>query len=236
MKPTIEVDFRAWQKAANDLFRTSSRSLVDFTNGQALRVAIDAVRQTEKTDANKVKYQLGAVVKSQDKTTGKLKFTRRKKILQVKDDSLAQRILAKRFQTTGQWGVKGSTMQERIHNFIAARSRSVSFIASGWIAARNKLFPLVRQKAGVIKSTGGAKAYGKPKGTARPAMNSLTSKISAEIENTALLQPSKEPSVVRNPMVPAQAGLQRALQNATRDMIETLAKRLKQDLAKFGSK
>ena len=216
MRPTIAIDSREWKRAAQELFRTSSRSCVDFTNGQALKVAIEAVRQTRRASAAKIRAELNTVQSGQKAT-------------------FAQRILAKRFRVTGSFGVKGSTWNQRLKNFIAARARSATFIASGWLPARKRLFAFVKQKPLKAGSTFAfARQYGREKGSARPAtFSGLRSLITAEIANTALKTTSKYPAPGGDPLPVAKAGLQAALDIAAKDMIETLARRLNKDLAKF---
>lgn len=209
MNPTIDIDSRNWKAAANALFRTSSRSCVDFTNGQALKVAIESVRRTKKTQAAVIRKELNPV--------------------------FVERILCKRFQKTRDWGVNGNTMAERVKNFIAARVRSAAFIASGWIPARKRLFSVVRQKPpGTSLSFAGSRQFGRDKGSAKPATNGgLKSLIFAEISNTALLPQGRYPAPGGDPMPEARQGLRAALREATRDMIETLARRLNKDFKPF---
>jgi len=82
----------------------------------------------------------------------------------------------------------------------------------------------------------GAKKRGKDKGSAKPALFSLRSKIQAIIENTALLQKANPPAPGGDPMPVATQGLQKALDLAAKDMIETLQKRLEPDFRKFNGK
>lgn len=244
MKPSIDLDMREWTAAARQLKATSSRTCVDFTNGQALKVSIEAVRQTERANRTAIQWMLGAVgravafkTRTRDTKRGAKGSTRvvRGNLL-VKENSFAERILAKRFQLTGKWGVKGSTMEERVRNLINARTRSAAFIASGWIGARNMLFSLVKKKPAGMRSTADAKQYGRPKGSARPASFSLTNKIEAEIVNTALLSgQSNPPATGGNPMPVAQRGLRAALAISARDMLAELARRLQPDFKKFSA-
>lgn len=242
MIPTMRLDTRQWQAAAKELFETSSRTCVDFTNGQALKVAVEAVRQTHKANAAKIEQTLGATgravsfaVISRGARKGQIRV--KKGLTQTREDSFAERILGKRFRLTGAWGVKGSTMQERIHNLIVARKRAASFIASGWIGARNALWAFVKQKPAGTSSLLGARQYGQPKGAARHASFSLRSQISAFIQNTALMQfEGKAPAPGGDPMPTAIRGLQAALNVAAQDMAAELARRLDPDFKKVSVK
>lgn len=218
MTPTMTIDDRQWKQAARDLLPTSSRSCVDFTNGQALKVTIEAVRRTEKASRSGIRAELG-----QKTADGK---------------TVAERILAAAFRETGKWAAKGSTMAERVRRFIGARVRSASFIASGWIPARRRLFSVVRQKPpGASLSFAGARQYGEDKGFAKPAtFSGLRSIIEAIIVNTALNPKKKIEAPGGNAKPIAVKGLQSALNESARDMIETLRKRLQRDLARFNAR
>ena len=215
---------------------------MDFTNGQALNVAIESVRQTDRANRQQIAQVLGATGQaisfktvSRGKNKGKVRMT--KGLLQTAANSFAARILGKRFKETKSWGIKGDTMEQRIHNFIQARMRSAAFIASGWIGARNALFSVVKKKPAKMASLANARQYGQPKGKARPATFSLRSLIVAQIENTALMQHmARLPATGGNPMPLATAGLQKALNVAAADMTAELAKRLDPDFKRVSAK
>jgi hypothetical protein len=242
LKPTIKLDASQWNNAARELFETSSRSCTDFINGQALRVAIESVRQTEGANAQEVARILGATGQSvsfHQITRGKNKGSIRLKkgALTSGSDSFAKRILLSRKNATGSWGIKGQSMQDKVSNFIKARMASVNFIKAGWIPARNILFGVVKQKPANARSVAGVKKRGKDKGSAKPAVFSLRSTINAEISNTALMEHVKRGiSPGGNPMPVAEKGLQRALNLCAQDMIQKLAERLNPDFKKVSAK
>lgn len=242
MNPAIRVDTREFQAAARELFKTSSRTCADFTNGQALKVAVEATRRTEKANRLRIAYQLGVIGRDSTKrvvSRGKNKGAVRFKLgrYETREDSFAERILGARFKATRKWGVKGETVQERIHNFIAIRMRAASFIASGWIGARNRLWSVVRKKPAGAMALAGARQYGQPKGSAIPASFRLRSEIQATIINTALLgHETKAPAPGGNPMPIAVRGLQAALNEAARDMLAELARRLDPDFKKVSAR
>lgn len=241
MSVTIKLDASGWQRAARELQQTSSRSCVDFTNGQALKVAIESVRHTEKANASEIARILGATGRGvtfktikRGKNAGKVRTVRGG--ITAKEGSFAERILLARKRDTGKFGVKGETMAEKVSNFILARTRNVAFIAAGWIPARNRLFSAVKNKAGIATSVAGVRKKGTDKGSAKPATFSLRSKIQAIIENTALLQKANLPAPGGDPMPTATRGLQIAMYISARDMIQTLEKRLQPDFKKFNGK
>jgi hypothetical protein len=241
MSVTIKLDASGWQRAARDLHETSSRSCVDFTNGQALKVAIESVRHTEKANAGEIARILGATGRGvtfktikRGKNAGKVRTVRGG--ITAKAGSFAEAILIKRRVETGKWGVKGESLAEKVSNFIMARTRNVAFIAAGWIPARNRLFSAVKNKSGIAQLVAGVRKKGVDKGSAKPAVFSLRSKIQAIIENTALLQKARMPAPGGDPMPTATRGLQKAMDISARDMIQTLEKRLQPDFKKFNGK
>lgn len=243
MRPTIKIDSTQWKAAANELFKTSSRTCVDFTNGQALKVATESIRETEKANRVQIDYEMGVLSKQETLRGGKagqkgwVRITKRK----LKEDSFAERIVAKRFQETGSWfGLKGKTLKEKARALIAAKVRSVGFIKSGWIPSVQKLSALVYKKPkGLTGKVGDAKQVGQPKGFCIPAKFTLRSQIFATIGNTALLAKSKYSTwhgKAGNPMPVAEKGLQSALNKAAKDMIEELKRRLDPDFKKVSAK
>lgn len=232
MKPTIAIDTREWMAAAKALKAESNRTLVEFINGQAFRVATLAVKKayTLQADLAQVVTQLGQIgrvekIVKKGKRKGEVSFGKRL----FKDDSLAARIILKRYNETGQWPVKGNTMEERVREFVNRRIKTIAYVRSGWIPAIQKLDKLVKQKPrGSSKGLEGAKNYKTPKGTARPAKFTL-GKIFAEVENYV---PGLEPGTDDE----ATSGLQKALNESARDMREELARRLKEKLKPFGAK
>lgn len=238
MNPTISIDDKAWKKAMRDLFETSSRSLVDFINGQSLKVAIESVRNTKKVDPVRIRHELGAVGRavsfktmSRGKNKGKIRTVRG--AFSIKENSFAEKILGARFRETGEFGVRGLTMEERASNLIKARMRGAGFVASGWIPARNILFRLVKQKPKGTLTIAGARQLGRAKGDAKPARFSLASNIQATIENRALNAKPTPPEIGGDARPKVREGLQSAMNVAARDMIEELSRRLNKDLAKF---
>ena len=240
MRATITLDASRWKAAAIALKRESSRSIVDFTNGQALFVASNAIKFTKKAIRQSIERQLG-VVSSREKLRGGtagakgwVRITKRT----LREDSYAARIVAARFRKTGRWMIRGATLEEKAINLIAAKVRSVAFIRSGWIAAVKLLSAIVYKKPrllrGAIAEIGQTK---NPKGWVRPATFSLNGIIECVIANTALISESKYSTwhgKKGNPIPIAKAGLRQALDFAAANMEKELARRLKEDLSRFG--
>jgi hypothetical protein len=246
VKPAASLDTRQWTAAARALQLTSSRTVVDFINGQSLKVSIESVRQTEKANRARIGVVLGASdvridLRPRKRTTKKGKIGDYRPVLRggnsVYANSFAERILGTRFKQTGKFGIKGDTMEERVRNLIKASMRSAGFIASGWIGARNALFALVKKKPSGLKSKYDSKQYGRPKGRAVPARFKLRGTIQSSITNTALMSSmGKPPAPGGNPMPGAVRGLQSALNFAATDMIAELARRLSPDFKKVSAR
>lgn len=246
MTPSVKVNLEGWRIAAKKLWGTETkRELEDFLNGQALKVAIEAIRHTGKADASRVQWQLGVTGRELrykiDRKT-KQRVLRGGKAKQgdyiIKDDSLAERILIARRIKTGSWGIRGASIKEKVKEFIKARMRSVAFIKSGWIPARQRLFSVVRQKPTVtgVKVLD-AKQYGKPKGYAIPAAGSLFKKLTATIVNLALnAKPNPLTGTIGNAAQIAENGLALALKVAEQDMLKKLKERLDKQAKKAGFK
>ena len=241
MKPEIKIDTRQWIAAAKALKETSSRTTVDFINGQAFRVATLAVKETPHADAGKISRQLGAVARtvsfkvlSRGVNKGKRRTVRGDYILASKD-TLAHRILTQRKLKTGSFHMHGESMDEKATNLIRARIASVNFIRAAWIPVIRKLGSVVRRKPSKVASVSGVKQRGVDKGFSTPAVFRLASVIRAEI-GVALFKKPVHPETAGNPIRTATVGLQKALNVASKDMIDELASRLNPDFKKASAK
>jgi hypothetical protein len=236
VKPTFEIDMTDWKKAANDLKngKGEKRTYTDFINGQTLAVVTEAVKLTEQADRAQIAYMLGQVgtqvrTISKGKRAGRL--VRGKSILRDDlENTVAARILTKRFNTTGEWLAEGKTLADRVRRFIGKRIQSVSYIRSGWIPARNKLFSVVRQKPANAKSFAGGRLFKTFSGGAKEARSTL-GLITCEAKNSI----EGKPDQTRADEV-AVKGLQRALDVAAQSMINKLAERMKRDFREEGAR
>ena len=115
---------------------------------------------------------------------------------------------------------------------IAARLRSVSFIASGWLAAIRDLLPLVPGRDRPPKSPRNARQSGQPKGYGKGALSaaSIVSRIRAVAGNTAI-NPKRNP---RRAFIIAQRGAELAVQQTTADKQAYIDRKLKEAGQKTG--
>lgn len=243
MRPTATIDLREWRAAAAKLKETSSRTLVDFTNGQALKVATLAFKRTHFADRAKIERELGAVGRdvsfkqiSRGKRKGQYRTVKGGYQL-AGENTLAHNILIARRIKTGKWGVEGQSIADKARNLIKARAASTNFIRAGWIPAMDKLWSAVRKKPDKVSNQrSGVRIKGQRKGSALPAVFTLRSQIFAEIENRAMNTIPKFPSVKGNAHGAAIEGLQEAFNEATADMIAELERRLQPDLSAVSAK
>lgn len=241
MRPTIRLEIGQWQAAAKALHETTSRTTVDFINGQAFRVATFAVRETPHADPVRIAHELGSVGRSvsfktlsRGKNKGRIRTLRGDHLLASKD-TLAHRILTARRIKTGSFHIIGEGLDEKAKNLIRARSASVNFIRAAWIPVIRRLGAMIRRRPSRVASVAGVRQRGQDKGFSRPAVFRLASTIRAEI-GVRLFKKPIYPETAGDPIRTATIGLNRALGMAAQDMTEELARRLNPEFKKFSAK
>jgi hypothetical protein len=238
MQTVFTVDMGEFRKAAQALLQTSSRSCVDFTNGQMLRVASNAIKFTQKANRSKIERQLGVVssrIKARSGEAGKKGWVRITNRV-LRKDSLAERILLAKFRKTGKWGIKGKDLAEKAMNLVKAKVRSVAFIKSGWIPAVRILSGIVYKKPQIERISLTNIKLGQDKGGCLPATKNLPTCTIANTALNTLGRFSTWHGKAGNPIPVAQDGLRAALNWSAKDMMAKLAERLKADLKPFGAK
>lgn len=229
MSVTLDISAaarREFDRAVAECIKHTERTYPEFINGQALRLASFALRETERADAGKIAWNLGQTdLRFTNKRTGaKLKKARR-----VFGSSAASinlyRIVNWRRKRAGLKPLGGKEMSGPARRMRGAALRSTGFIASGWVWAIRGMARAVGYSADASRST---KVSGSPKGYAQPARFTISSNASVEIGNTALLAVSAARTGKRQgrPMPIAQKGLSRAFILTARDMIEHLRSKL----------
>ena len=229
MTPVVKMTMNTarFNRVLQRVFAQSSRTFPDFINGQAYRLALDAVNATERADANRIAWSLGQTDRRflNKRTGGKLKTPRR-----VYGNSAASlnlyRIVNWRRKRRGSAPLGGQAMSGPARKLRAAALRSTGYIASGWLWAIKRLAIATRDKKGQIRFP--VKLSGKPKGYARVATFTLNGVVACEIGNTALLAVSAARTGLRkgNPMRVAERGLAIARQMTAANMIEHLRQKL----------
>lgn len=250
MIPTIQVDTSEWQRAARELFATSKRTLPDFINGQMMFVLLKSMDLTKKADKAKIERQMGQVgwnekVLTRGRNKGKTKRTDRKIASDVRN-TLGWRLYWKAYRENGnqdplplrkKYMGKGDE-QTIVRRMIAHKMSSIAMLSAGWLKAYNLVRVLVKKlppgaQDKTRKKFGSAKNLG---GSLKPATWRL-GLIEATASNDAVgYKPTYRAwfGGPGKPMAIASSGLKAALAVSAKDMIDTLAKRLKQDMAKNG--
>jgi hypothetical protein len=247
MNPTIQVDTREWQQAAKELLATSKRSLPDFLNGQMVRVLLNAMDMTKKADQGRIESQLGQTGYVQrtfkkGKRAGQTVNTKKRRINDDYRNTVGWKLYWRVFNDTKKsplpdlkWLRKSTDPRDLVRAMIAHKVKSIGMISAGWIKsyvgfqALTKKRPPKKQK----KRFGSGKALG---GSFTPATWRF-----GNIEAVAANQAVGYRPVLKawfggggNAMGVATEGLQKAINASKADMIATLAKRMKQDMAKNG--
>lgn len=228
MKPSITIDATAWKQAARALQETSSRSVVDFLNGQMLRLLSWTIYATKKASVQKIESLMMERANGAKPGTGLR-------------GSFAERLLVSYKSKHGTWPVRGESHEARIARLIALKRQSSAMLRAGWLKAMNTFRKIVKgQPPGVADIKRFGLENQKLGGWAKPARLTI-GVITAEAANEALGYVGREKAWTGTPnpagaVAVASKGLQSAMNRQTKDMIDTLAKRLKKDLKPFGAK
>jgi len=245
VKPTVTLDTTQFNTVLKEIVKQSSRTAVDVINGRLFAVVIKAIKFTKKADPDKIAQVLGQVgtqLKYTKKRDRLLRGRRSKGRAVLREDSFAARIVnARRRDYAGaDYMLHGNALEAAAQKLIAARRRSVAFIASGWTWAVRQLIPFVKFKSGVIFNTKGIVTAGRPKGSALPAKGASATalrQIVASATNTALIGgggrfQAKGP---HNPMPIAEAGLVKALADEKFEMERHLREKFIKELRRLAT-
>jgi hypothetical protein len=246
MTPRVSMTMNApdFNKVLAKVNEHSERTYDAFINGQGLRVASFAVRETEKANAAKLKASLWSLY------GGKESAGEGKKIYKNQYGSFSRRasrwskaggakpmvylLVNAARRARGEKRLAGAEMSRAAKKLVGARVRAVAFIKSGWVWSIRTLSAAVGYSA---RAGGAASVSGKPKGYAKPARRAINSTVTCEIGNTALIAESAARTGSRkgSPMTIAERGLARARDLTAKDMIAHLAKKLQPVLNKFSA-
>lgn len=203
-----------FNKAAEQCIRESERTYPQFINGQLLAVASRALKATAAASKDRIAVEMGQVATS----------IKGRRIYRTDTASLAHRIINARRARAGLPLIWGNELDQAARKMVASRLRAVNFIRSGWIYAIRTLARAVGYRSEATDQS--ARMSGTPKGRAVPANRAFDSIVEGLVENTALLTVSKS-GTQSNPMPVAQKGLQTAIDETRRDMLDHLAEKLR---------
>jgi hypothetical protein len=227
MSAALTIDMREFNRAAELCIAHSERTYPQFINGQLLAVTSQAIKQTEKADANRIAYEMAGNVRTKLRTsrkTGKRSATRQYDVIET---SLAARIINARLKASGMPLIWGKELAKAARRMIGARLRAVAFIRSGWVYAVRTLSREVGYSSGRADA---AAMRGQPKGYAIPAKRVVSGAVTGTAVNTALIQNE------RTPMPVAMRGLQAAINYVARDMLDHLQKKLQPVLNQYSAR
>lgn len=237
----ITVDVREFRRVAGALLTQTTRSTVDFINGQMFGVSVQAIKQTANADPRAIERLMGTVQRTERLRAG-AKSSGAGYSRVARDDwaamegTFAARIVNAKRRARGEKTIWGRELGESARKLTAGKVRSVQFIRSGWLPAVQRLGALVYQRG----ATMGAKQRGRPKGDVSPARVRIKfgmTPITCTIENTALLTEGKHSlpgGKSGNPMPIAESGLRAALAIQTRDMARHYLRKMGTDLRPYG--
>jgi hypothetical protein len=232
------TEFDATLKQYMALSRKTSREIVlrksmELAGGFG-KASPGALQLTHRAEAEKIKAQLSRgvsqelVLSTKGKTKGKFKRSNRKIVIDDERGNLAARIINSRLVREGKPPIWGADLAKKAQKLIAARARSVGYIASGWIAAIKGIAP----KLGRSPTSGGTKVFGEPEGDFVDDTGNWNNPA-VTIINQAFKGRDPKPSQM---MTVAEDGLRKAVQKVTASMRTYIAKKLQADADKFNAK
>jgi hypothetical protein len=216
--------------------QVTPHSTAEVLNKKAFFITRRAVRETPATTKGQITSALGKITRTKTKGTLMHLSAAREtyKHLQGREAEapLAALIINARRGRKGEPGLQGTAMTAAIASLIAARSRSPSFLKSGWLPAIKMLEPLVTDKRGAPSgSYRGAKQYGVAKGASMPARPGW--KVRCVIENTVRESGKRANDALIRKGGPA---LQRAFDFEAASMAGEVARRLYESARQLGIK
>lgn len=246
---TVRINTREFTPTLKKYAALSKRTPAEICNRKAYMINRRFIWNVRKAQAEDIKQELGAhdafnlVINKSGKRKGK--FSMAKKHATFIFDKTAsgaggrfERIIIARLRKAGKHIPKGEAMAELMVKTLKARLRSIAFLASGAIPAREQFKNWCRAhgvpigKAGMPpqpgSGIGGPKQVGQPKGGARPANFNWFTK--ATFFNAASAKHDTKGALQKYGM-PA---MEKAFSDETQDTLLEIEKRLKQKARSAG--
>jgi len=218
-------DQSEFDRALLSYLRVTRHTLPEVLNKKALYLARGALQFTPRASRAAIEA-LGIVAYRIASKTGR-RLKKAKAIYNV-TDSRARHILLAAWRKRGELSGKSEAdIQAGVKKLIAARLRSIAFLASGWIPAIRAM----ARKTGEAATTLDARQFGRPKGRGVPASDGWDPV--AVIENN--VTPTDEHGAVKE--VPAmRAALEQAFAKELASMQQFVIDRMQQDANKVNAK
>lgn len=206
------------------------RTFPEIVNSKLYFIGRKSIWFTKKADPTRIKTALGQFV-STNFINKKGKQASKRTLIAVRGQSANAPLLAliinKERGRLGKPGLRGKAMERAARKKLAARLRSVAFIKSGWIPARDKLDKLTKDRGGLPPNDSGTKVIGQMKGYAVPAVESFSP--FGEIANNVSTKRDTKNSLRKY----GEPGLQRAFDDEARSMDEYVERKMKASTDKF---
>lgn len=216
----------------------TKRSIPNALNKKAYFVARKAIWYTTKVMPGVVARELQTKISIRDNEESAQSGSvynfagrRRSTSTRVVDVPMAAVIINSRLGRQGLPGLQGRSMLQAVRVLAAVRNRSVAFLKSGWITARDTLKMAFTGAVGKglpaeeSSSVGGPKTIGFPKGSATPAHEGGNPFV--VIENRAIAKHDKKDALQKY----GSAALQKAFDDEANSMIEYLEEEMRKDTA-----
>lgn len=198
---TVETNIKDFNRAMQAYYAASKYEWPDILNRKGLQLAFEALNETPKAEREAIR------------NLEKLDWWPKYVANRIKAGfTFSKRAKGVQSKVTIKGRFTKEMAREVSKKIIAGRLRSVAFLKAGWLPAIRTLFPRVRNKPFVRMTAGGAKQYGRDKGSAvaaRPTANPF-----AEIVNSAEgIEKIGRPALAR------------AMAKVTADMLSYIAQR-----------
>lgn len=249
MAQEFKWDQAVFDRTLREYMQVSSRTMAQIINAKAYYIAANALWNTPKASAEKIRLALGETKGMMLTKLKSGKFSRNKKNLRsffgagegrTKAPLLAL-VVQKQHRLAGKpspWAGKSreagaAAMLEAMRIAFNARMRSIAFLRAGWLPSIRTLrrvcaFSDLTQARNI--NSGDARQYGRPKGYAVPGRDGFNPV--ALIVNEATTMRDKRGALIRF----GAPALQQAFDNETLSMKEYIQRKLGPDAAVFNAK
>ncbi len=233
---TFKIDSTEFQRTIREYARVSSHTPAEICNKKAYYIARKAIWFTHKANFGQMADELGQFLRV---ITSKSRFGTLTSRGQGQHNSadlhpapLLALIINKRRGDKGLPGLYGKAMRDEFRKVFGARARSIGFIKSGWIAAREAFKKWGGGNKGLPPSERDVKQVGQPKGGATIAKEGIW-KCEAILWNGANAKHDQHGDSIYEYGMP---GLEKAVQDETQSMAEEIERRLREAAQKVGIK
>lgn len=233
--PASPVSFKIHDAEFNATLRQYSaltkRDLTTIINTKAFYISRGAVRNTHRTSKETINRELNTIVRSvrmRDQDTKRLRKTKRAFSLDASAAPRAALIINALRGKEGKPGLFGEAMRKAVYSLWVRRQKSRAFIASGFLPAVKTYEPLAERPGSAPRRDPQVKAFGHPKGGARPATQGWNPK--AIFWNSASAKGDHKGALIKY----GGEGLAKAFAEETKSMLAYIERKMKERLRRVG--